>query len=171
MSDIAGFLAYRQDPEVRLYQGWKDTTEESAQVFIEDMETLQFGAVGQWFQIAVALKASDELIGDVAIHLREQEPYQAVIGYTLSQSYQGKGYATEAVTGLLRYAFEELGLHRVMASVYAENTRSIKLLERVGMRREGYYLQSSWFQDKQWVDEATYAILRDDWVKQLAFQT
>ena len=61
------------------------------------------------------LKTSLELIGDCAFQVSEEDGQQAKIGYTLARPYQGSGYATEAVTGLLNYLFGDVKLHRVIA--------------------------------------------------------
>ena len=73
-----------------------------------------------------------------------------------------KGYATEAVLRLLEYVFDDLNKHRVIATTDCLNDRSIALLERVGMRREGHYLQNHWFKGA-WGDEYQYAMLRSEW--------
>src|SRR5205807_8892992 len=89
---------------------------------------------------------------------------QAEIGYTLSRPYQGRGIASEAISRLLEYAFVTLDLHRVIAITDCENTASIALLERLGLRREGHFLQNVWFKGK-WGDEYLYAILKEEWLR------
>jgi ribosomal-protein-alanine N-acetyltransferase len=59
------------------------------------------------------------------------------VGYWITDSAQGKGYATEALEAVTTYAFEELRLHKIVARVFAGNTPSIAVLERVGFEREG----------------------------------
>ncbi len=68
---------------------------------------------------------------------------QAEVGWCLDPAYQGKGYASEAVAGLLRVCFEDLGLRRVVALSFADNTASWRLMERLGMRREVYNVRDS----------------------------
>ncbi len=156
-------MRYRSDPAVAKYQGW-DTPYgiEAAKTFIREMKERLPGARGEWYQIAVELKASGKMIGDCAFHILPEDGQQAEIGVTLSRRYQGKGYATEAVTRLLAYLFGELGLHRVRATCDAENLASVKLLERIGMRKEGHLLENIWFKGA-WGSEYTYALLRREW--------
>jgi RimJ/RimL family protein N-acetyltransferase len=90
------------------------------------------------------------------------EPRQVELGFTLSAEHQGQGYATEAVMRWLEYVFESLNKHRLIAITDCLNDRSIALLERVGMRREGHYIQNVWFKGA-WGDEYQYAILRSEW--------
>ncbi len=161
--DLAPFLAYRNDPDVARYQAWESCTEQEATAMIEDLKSLQPGTPGEWFQFAIELKQTGALIGDCAMKV-EQDGRQAEIGYTLSREHQGKGYASEAVSCLLDYAFGHLGLHRVVAITDQENEPSFALLERLGMRREGCFVQNAWFKGR-WASEYLYAVLEDEWLR------
>lgn len=94
----------------------------------------------------------------------EQEAYRAEIGFTLAREHQGRGFASEAVALLLNYAFDDLGLHRVVAIADCRNTPSWALLDRIGMRREGHFLENVWFKG-EWADEYLYAVLKDEWLR------
>jgi RimJ/RimL family protein N-acetyltransferase len=163
--DLEPFVAYRSDPLVARYQGWEAPyTREKAIDFIEEMKSKQPGRKGEWYQIIAALKSSGEVIGDVAFHVLSEDILQAEIAFTLVRSFWGKGYATEAASRLLDYLFTELQLHRVRAICDAENLASAHVLERLGMRREGVYLENVWFKGK-WGSEYLYAILDREWLK------
>ena len=162
-SDVEPFLAYRSDPDVERYQGWGDYTREDAQRFVEGMRSLHPDIPGQGFQFAIELKDASELIGDCFLLTLLEEPRQAEIGFTLASERQGRGYATEAVLCLLDYVFTNLQKHRVTARTDCENTRSVALLDRVGMRREGHFLENIWFKGN-WGDEYLYAVLRSEWI-------
>ena len=64
---------------------------------------------------------------------------------------------------MLDYVFTELNLHRVVAVTDCENGKSFTLLARLGLRREGHFVQNVWFKGK-WGSEYSYAILRDEWL-------
>ena len=114
--DIMPFAAYRSAPEVALYQSWETPyTREQAAEFVREMQRAQPGAPAEWYQFAIERKRQAGLIGDCAFHTLAEEPRQAEIGFTLSPQFQRQGYATEAVGGLLKYAFEIMKLHRVTA--------------------------------------------------------
>jgi RimJ/RimL family protein N-acetyltransferase len=162
-ADLVPFMAYRNDPDVARYQGWEGISEAEAHAFIEEQKLVQPGMPGQWFQIAIALKETGMLAGDCALKINEHEERQAEIGYTLARAYQGKGIAAEAVSRVLDYAFRTLELHRVIAITDCENAASIALLERLGLRREGHFIQNVWFKGK-WADEYLYAILQYEWL-------
>jgi len=91
---------------------------------------------------------------------------QVEIGYTLDPAYAGQGYATEAARELLRLAFEELGVRRVIAQCFADNEASWRLMERLGMRREQHTKQDSLHRNGEWLDGMMYALLADEWRQQ-----
>jgi RimJ/RimL family protein N-acetyltransferase len=155
-------LASRNDPEVARYQSWESCSEREALDFIREMRSSEPGTPGEWFQFAVELKERGQLIGDCGLKTVE-DGRQAEIGFTLSREHQGKRYASEAVSRLLDYAFGDLALHRVVAIVDKENVPSVALLERLGMNREGSFVQNAWFKG-HWTSEYLYAILRDQWL-------
>ena len=166
--DTQAFAAYRSDPDVARYQDWDvPYSIEEATKFVEAMKAANPpGTPGEWYQIAIEHKEQGNLIGDCVFHVLAEDARQAKIGFTLSSNHQGQGYATEAVTSLLDYLFGELQLHRVHAICDVENLASSKLLERLGMRREGHFVENIWFKGK-WGSEYLYALLRDEWVERV----
>lgn len=88
---------------------------------------------------------------------------QAEIGWCLDPALEGNGYATEAVAELIRIAFVDLGLRRVTALCFADNTGSWRLMERVGMRREAHNVADSMHRSGVWLDGYLYALLADEW--------
>jgi RimJ/RimL family protein N-acetyltransferase len=162
-SDLTTFLVYRNDPEVARYQSWDSFDEREARAFIREMASVHLGVPGEWFQFAIESKEAGELVGDCALQVDGQEPYRAEFGFTLAREHQGKGFASEAVSRLLDYAFESLQLHRIFAIADCRNKPSWTLLERVGLRREGHFLENVWFKG-EWSDEYLYAVLKDEWI-------
>jgi RimJ/RimL family protein N-acetyltransferase len=162
-SDLVPFMAYRNDPEVAHYQSWDSCDEQEARAFIREAGSAQPGVPGEWFGFTIESKETQDLIGECALRVDEEEPYRAEIGFTLAREHQGKGFASEAISRLLDYAFNALGLHRVVAIADCRNVPSVALLERVGMRREGQFLENVWFKGG-WADEYLYAVLKDEWL-------
>lgn len=161
-SDTATLMAYRNDRHVSQYQSWRDLTPENARAFIQDLASLEPGMPGEWFQFALEVMDTGVHIGDIGLHVLADDPQQAEIGYTLAYHYQGMGYASEAVQAVLAYCFEVLRLHRITATVDTRNQASIRLLERLGFRREGHFVQSYRETDRR-TDEFLYALLRAEW--------
>ena len=161
--DLPSFVAYRNDPDVARYQSWTSINEREARHFIDEMKIAQPGNPGEWFQFAIEHKASHELIGDCAMQVKPEDGRQAEIGYTLARAYHHQGYGYEAVSTLLDYAFRTLNLHRVFAQADCSNATSVRLLERLGLRREAHFIQNFWFKGR-WTDEYLYAILQEEWL-------
>ena len=119
---------------------------------------------------AVVLKENQKLIGN--IYFKQSEPFTFKtweLGYIFNPAYWGKGYASEASRCVMRYGFLEHGAHRIVANCNPENTRSWKLMERLGMRREQYAKQNIFFRYDansmpQWQDTFQYAVLRDEFL-------
>lgn len=161
-SDAPTFSAYRSDKDVALYQGWDAPYPlAKAEEFIADMQPLKPGTAGEWYQIALESRETGEHIGDLALHVLD-EGDQAEIGFTLAPQHHGHGYASEAVERLLAFIFDDLKLHRVSATCDAENVASTRVLERVGMRREGHFVEAAWFKER-WSSEFLYAMLQREW--------
>ncbi|RPI87772.1 MAG: N-acetyltransferase [Chloroflexi bacterium] len=168
--DTQPFSEYRSDPEIAKYQGWNiPFTIMQAVDFVNEMKLVTPGEPGHWYQIAIELKTHNQMIGDCAFHRSAEDPAQAEIGFTLAHDFQGKGFGTEAVSRLLKYLFVDLDLHRVKAGCDPNNTASKKLLEKVGMRHEGRFIESYWLKG-EWVSEDWYALLKREWVSRHQFE-
>ena len=168
-SDLETFIVYRSDPEVARYQGWDAPYDRALAIaFVAEMQRKQPGAPGEWYQIALELVSSGEMIGDCAFHILPEDARQAEIGFTLSRAQQHHGYAVEAVACLLDYLFGELDLHRIRAICDVENLASAKTLERIGLRREAHFIENIWFKGK-WGSEYEYAILQREWHERKPF--
>jgi RimJ/RimL family protein N-acetyltransferase len=161
--DAQVFAAYRSRPDVARFQSWDAPFPlAEAERMIGDMADEHPDTGGEWFQFAVALRSTRELIGDCAARTDADDPRQAEIGFTLAPQYQGSGYATEAARRLVGYLFDERAKHRVSASCDPRNTASAHVLERLGMRLEGHLRQSTWAKG-EWTDDLLYAVLASEW--------
>ena len=93
-SDLETFLAYRNDSEVARYQSWDvPYPREIGIQFIEEMKIAKPESLGEWFQAAVELKSTQEMIGDVAFCTTIYDERQAFVGYSMAHSYWHQGYA------------------------------------------------------------------------------
>ena len=163
LSDAESMLKYRSNPQISKFQYWEPKTIRDAETFISTSISKVVNMPNTWYQVGIFIK--NELIGDIGINFLEFDNLQVEIGYTLSLEYQGRGYATEAVAGVINYLFNNLNKHRITASVDPNNIKSIALLERMGMRKEAHFRKSIWFK-KEWTDDVIYAILEEDWINE-----
>ena len=159
--DAAAVFRYRSLAEVRRFQGWEPSTLQEVEVALL-ANPGDADAPGTWLQLALERRLDGELLGDCGLHFPAADRAQAEIGVTVAPEHQGRGYATEALGAVLGFLFEALGKHRVRASVDPENLPSIRLLERLGMRREGHLLESLWFKGR-WADDVLFALLDREW--------
>ncbi|MDN4172317.1 GNAT family protein [Nocardioides sp. SOB77] len=88
---------------------------------------------------------------------------QAELGWVVHPEHTGRGYATEAAAEMLRICFEDLGLRRVTAACFAENTASWRIMERLGMRRETHAVADALHRSGRWLDSYADAILAEEW--------
>jgi RimJ/RimL family protein N-acetyltransferase len=88
---------------------------------------------------------------------------EAHLGYVFDPAYGGRGYATEAVTAMVAHAFDRLGVRRITAGCFADNLASVRVLEKIGMRREQHGVGDSWHAELGWLDGYTYALLAEAW--------
>ena len=112
--------------------------------------------------LALVLKAEGRLIGHLLFN-PWFAPRTYEIGWVLNRRYHGSGYAMEAAVALLRYGFETLRLHRVIATCQPENVASWRVMEKLGMRREAHFRKCIARGEATWWDEFVYAILAEEW--------
>lgn len=112
------------------------------------------------FDFAITLDG--HYIGRAGFKRSDTELRDAMLWYSLDPVHQRKGYATEAVRALVKFAFESLGLHRVWADADPRNPPSIRVMERLGMRREAHHIENVCIRD-EWCDSVIYAMLRREW--------
>jgi RimJ/RimL family protein N-acetyltransferase len=161
-SDAERIFQYRSQPEVARFQSWGTESVEAIRLDIISLREQAEGKVGSWYQVGIALQSSGELIGDCGFRLLGAELRQAEVGITLASEYQGREYATEALRALLHFLLVTRRMHRVFGSVDPRNVRSLRLMERIGMRKEAHFVRSLWFKG-EWVDDVIFAVLASEW--------
>lgn len=164
LSDLHGFHSYRSDPEVTKYQGFDVFTLEQSDLFIKEHADKEFGKAGEWVQYGIEDRATGKIIGDCAVKLDQNDVRLAEIGITISPSEQKKGYAKEVLKAILNFLFNIQDFHRVTETVDAENFASIQLLNSVGFRQEGHFIENIFFKGK-WGSEYQYAMLKSEWMQ------
>ena len=113
------------------------------------------------FMLAVALGETDIVIGGVRIEIMRAANRTASLGYTVDPAHWGQGYATEAARRVAAFGFDDLRLNRIEATCHPDNPASIRVLRKLGMRREGYLRQHLRVRDR-WLDSLLYAMLADE---------
>ena len=109
----------------------------------------------------ITLKETIEFIGVAGFSLSNDKFRLGEIYYKLNPKYWGKGYATELAKRLVLLGFENFNLHKVEAGVATKNVKSIRVLEKIGMTREGLRRKILPIRG-EWIDNYHYAIVEDD---------
>lgn len=163
IEDKTSMFRYRSDPETNQHLTLVPDTVEDVADFI-NKASFEIDVPGTWFQFVIIEQGSDSLIGDIGVHFLEADPQnkQVEIGYTLDKDYRGKGYATEALSAIIDYLINSLNKHRIIASIDPKNGDSIRLIERLGFRKEAHFIESLFFHG-QWVDDVVFAMLAREW--------
>ncbi|WP_197285133.1 GNAT family N-acetyltransferase [Sciscionella sediminilitoris] len=165
--DLGALHSWDTDPEVVRYlrTGIADLATSEEQLTRRIANTALPRQEGERIHFAVQL-ASEAVgtrpIGEVNLDLVSTEHSYGEIGYVFDPDHNGKGYATEAARELLRFGFDELGLHRITARCYPENHASTAVMRRLGMREEAHYVANEWLKG-EWADEGVWAILEREW--------
>jgi RimJ/RimL family protein N-acetyltransferase len=115
---------------------------------------------GEHTEFAITSRQTNDLMGGIGLSITARHK-RGHLGYWLGVDHWGKGYATEAAQAVLRYGFATLGLHRIEAGHYPRNLASGRVLEKIGMQREGV-LRDDLLKGDQFEDTVMYAILRTD---------
>lgn len=157
-ADLAAFQAYRNDEAVGRYQGWSAQSDAQALAFIEEMSRAVLFPGGMWVQIAVAVRETNGLIGDIGVCLAA-DGRSAELGFTISPRFQGQGLGTAAVRETVALVFEQSSAMQIVCVADARNDASIRLLERAGMRRVAS--AEAMFRAESCI-EHTYTVFRHD---------
>jgi RimJ/RimL family protein N-acetyltransferase len=161
--DIETIVRYRADPTIARFQSWENFTDADGQEFFAAMNRQHPDTPGEWFQIAIELAATGAMIGDCALHALVDKPRELEIGFTLAPTHHGRGYAMEAVTCLLDYAFRPLAKERAIAITDARNAASISVLERLGFERDETPRRPVLFKGER-CEEYLYSLQREQWL-------
>lgn len=190
ISDFDAVHQYSSDPENLTYMMWGPNTPEETREFIEDAIAAANSARPEEYLFAAVEKKSGRLLGGGLISVSgkvspvfdeaESVPFAPVadkavfegsgsgeLGWIIRRDRQKEGFGTELGGFLLWFGFAALRLHRITAHCDAENYGSRRVMENIGMRREGLFLEARPPHKKsarRFSDEYSYALLRREWI-------
>lgn len=155
LNDLQAVYEYTSDIKVMKYIPEGVFTKDAAKEFI----TQNMGEKAEKY--AVILKEDNILIGHIFFG-KYFGDHTYEIGWVFNPKFYNQGYASEAAKAMLAYGFEKMKLHRIIATCQPENTPSYRVMEKIGMRREGHFKKCIPNGDEWW-DEYYYAILEEEW--------
>lgn len=160
LSDALSIFSYRSDKHTNQYQGWIPQHSAELDDFINLKISKEFNQIGSWHQLAIVLKKTDKVIGDIGLHFLENNEVE--IGITIAREHQGKGYATEGLTKIITHLFKDWNKLKIKGSVDPRNKASIALLLKLGFQKE--HFQPKAFQVRgQWVDDLQMVLTKKNW--------
>lgn len=161
--DDADIREVDSDPEVQRYRGGQRITEEQTRRWLARTEELRRAVPRIRYPLVLARKDSDEAIGACLFAITDDARRAAESGYLLKRRYWGQGYTTEAARAVLDFGFGTLGLHHIRTQANPENVGSWRVMEKLGLRREGRLREADLTATGEWRDIYRYAILDREW--------
>jgi RimJ/RimL family protein N-acetyltransferase len=157
--DVEDMYAYQGLPEVARYLYRPPRTREQCSAAIARAATPpDWQTDGDELVLAVTRKDAPGVIGEAVLKCGSAHARQTEIGWVVHPAHAGQGYASEAASALAALAFDILGTHRLFARLDVENTASLRLCERLGMRREAHLVEND-LDGGRWGSEYIYAAL------------
>lgn len=160
--DLDDLHAIHSRPDVARFLYWEPRTRDEVAAVLQTRQgEVSIGRRGDRLALAVVLP-DGHLLGEVVLAWRDNEHRCGEIGFVLHPRHHGQGYAVEAATEMLRLGFEGLGLRRIIGRADGRNAASARVMARLGMRCEAYFVQNE-FVKGEWTDEVVYALLAHEW--------
>ncbi|CAG9623625.1 GNAT family N-acetyltransferase [Sutcliffiella rhizosphaerae] len=144
------------------YQPWGPNTEEDSQVFVNQI--IRDASSAERTRFAFAVLYNEKMIGSGEINIRDFTNKVGEVAYIVNPDYWGKGIATDIAKLLINFGFKKLNLHRIYATCDPRNVGSAKVLEKVGMIKEGRIRENLLIKDG-WRDSLLYSVLEHEWEK------
>ena len=161
-ADWPALYAFESDPDAVRYQSYSPQTPEECREKIRRAMADLSERPRRTYNMAVVLHEERQLIGRCGLQIENGELREGQLWYILHRGYWGHGYMPEAARALLNFGFVSLGLHRVWADCDPANHASVRVLEKLGMRREGHFRENARLKG-EWVDSLIFAILDREW--------
>jgi [ribosomal protein S5]-alanine N-acetyltransferase len=169
LDDAVDMYEYASDQDVAHAGLWQPLASLDASL-ADIRQVLHEYAMHTLWDWAIEHRADHKMIGRIGLSHYHPGDQRADLGYALNRRYWSKGYATEAAQTVLRYAFRDLRLNRVGALVLPDNAGSIRVLGKIGMKREGLRREFTWLRGKA-DDLVCYSILRREWLADQTAET
>lgn len=157
ITDADAVWAYASDPDVARFRPLPDPyTRNDALGFVKRQIQTDWSTNAEF-----AIVYGHRVVGGLSLHVSPEDD-RAELGYLLGKRWWGQGLATEAARAAVDWGFQRFNLHKVYARAHVDNRRSWRVMEKLGMSREGV-LRGHWRMRDQHVDLVYFGVLRDEW--------
>lgn len=154
------YTNWASDPEVSKYLTWPthssvEVTKSLVTDWIARYENPDY------YNWVIELKETGEVVGNISVVQIKEKAETAIIGYCMGQAWWGRGIMPEAMTAVMRYLFDEVGMNRVAACHDSNNPKSGRVMQKAGMKYEGTLRGAGW-NNQGIMDEVWYGLLKAD---------
>lgn len=161
--DVDDILPYHSDPDSVRYIPWDVRDREFVISWLERAEKYRsFRPAEPGLLLAMVEKASGRVIGQLNAKLVDEGNNTADVGYISHPKFRGQGFVHEALKALIHYLFSVENVHRVIADIDVRNEKSVRVVERLGFRREATYIENDYLKG-EWCSMHLYALLSREW--------
>ncbi|WP_409295543.1 GNAT family N-acetyltransferase [Peribacillus sp. SCS-26] len=154
--------AYASQEKVCQFQPWGPNSRQDTKEYIQEVLADAAQEPRERYVFAIIHKETSRLIGAVELSIKSFHNSEGEIGYIVHPDHWGKGVAAEASRLVLSFGFEKLKLHRICATCSPDNVSSSRVLEKLGMKREGRIRQHLRLKEG-WRDSLLYSMLESEW--------
>jgi ribosomal-protein-alanine N-acetyltransferase len=149
---------YRYDSD--FYSDSLDSTKNRLKVSIEEAKKID----RRKFWFAIIEKESNKYVGQIGITLISDQIKNGIgqMAYFIQEKYWGRGYTTEAAKKVIDFAFENVGLHKIITGCLKENIASEKIMKKCNMVKEAELIEHVWHKNK-WKNRVEYRLLKVEW--------
>ena len=160
-SDFVLFRELEEHPKTYYYES-TFPDEAATRKYLKNAQVDALQTPRTRYRFAVTLRPDDEVRGRVTLALMNDSIQEWEIGWAVHPTEWGKGIAVEAARLLMEFAFVELHAHRIVAFCHAQNAASLRVMEKLGMQKDGHLRETSRWQGR-WADETVSSILEWEW--------
>lgn len=161
-NDFEAMRDFVTRPETHYYERETIPGEETTREFLRNAGRRAQDDPRTQYWLAVTIRPDDRVIGHVSLRCNFHDIQEWEVGWVIHCAHWGKGYATEAAREVIHFGFTQLQVHRVVAFCNAHNAASARVMEKLGMRKDGHLRETRWWRGA-WSDEFVYSVLDREW--------
>lgn len=169
-ADLAAVHDYAQDADTTRYLEWGPNTLKETSVFLSESMGFQKEKPRVTFDMAIISESEQRLVGACSVTVLDSRKRLGALGYVINSKFWGRGYATEAACALARFAFDELGMEKLMATCDARNSASEGVMKKLGMHQEQKLIRDKYIKGG-YRDTLVYSVDRSTFFERIGTQT
>jgi len=158
VADADAANVYERDPEVVRYASHGVRSLDESRAYIERIVTAASAEPRGVYDFALVRREDARLIGRCGFRFTSFEQSEAMLWYALERASWGSGYVVEAARAVIAFGFETVRVHRFFADIDPRNAASLRVAEKLGMRKEAHFVENAWVKG-EWTDSVIFGLL------------